>query len=638
MKTIFNTLFITAAAVFAFSCEKPANDNITPSEENLVELTLTVGADTKTQLGGENNTSIIWQENDKLIVFDGTANREFVIKDFEPGKNSAVFTGLALPAEKYYVVHSTAEGSEPVFTLDEGDPYVTGILVANVQKAVKGSYDPAAFASVGIAEVKEGETDLSVQMRNTCSLVKVSLKSSDIKTIEISTPDENKYLTAKCKYIIREYPGIAAQSDRYLSAVLDSESAMEPGDYYIAILPRDLTNLTVTYTKADGSTASVTATGTFNFDRSSIVPLGIDDSALEFPNENEPEEPVVPEEGDPYVTGILVSNVQKAVKGSYDPAAFASVGIAEVKEGETVLSVQMRNTCSLVKVNLKSSDIKTIEISTTDEKKYLTAKCKYTFKEDPVSAAQSERYLSAVLDSESAMEPGDYYIAILPRELTNLTVKYTKTDGSTASVTATGTFNFKRSSIVPLGIDDSALQFKNENEPEEPVVPEELVLTVDCASQPFTENIATSDSEYVKESKTWYLEQDEVQYPFVIDCGTKGYRYVSKSIRLNEGGATPGSIKTPAIENMKLVSVYVNVTNSASDDGKEVYVSTYKNNSAYDNYLGMQAFAKKTEENAVSERTFELNGTSANKSYYVVAKRSKTQIAKLVLTYQSVTK
>ena len=296
MKTIFNTLFITAAAVFAFSCEKPANDNITPSEENLVELTLTVGADTKTQLGGEKNTSIIWQENDKLIVFDGTANREFVIKDFEPGKKSAVFTGLALPAEKYYVVHSTAEGSAPEFTIPEDPeaaPYVTGILVANVQKAVKGSYDPAAFASVGIAEVKEGETDLSVQMRNTCSLVKVSLKSSDIKTIEISTPDKSKYLTAKCKYIIKEYPGIAAQSDQYLSAVLDSESAMEPGDYYIAILPRELNNLTVTYTKADGSTASVTATGTFNFDRSSIVPLGIDDSALEFRNENEPEELVL---------------------------------------------------------------------------------------------------------------------------------------------------------------------------------------------------------------------------------------------------------------------------------------------------------------------------------------------------------
>ena len=456
MKTIFNTLFITAAAVFAFSCEKSANDNITPSEENLVELTLTVGADTKTQLGGENNTSIIWQENDKLIVFDGTANREFAIKDFEPGKNSAVFTGLALPAEKYYVVHSTAEGSEPVFTVpNEGDPYVTGILVANVQKAVKGSYDPAAFASVGIAEVKEGETVLSVQMRNTCSLVKVSLKSSDIKTIEISTTDENKYLTAKCKYIIKEYPGIAAQSDRYLSAVLDSESAMEPGDYYIAILPRELNNLTVTYTKANGTTASVTAEGEFDFTRSSIVPLGIDDSKLDF-------------------------------------------------------------------------------------------------------------------------------------------------SGST------------------------------------PVTPSELVLTVDCSSQPFTEQlVTTSDNAKTQTTEgTWYLAQDGKLYPFVI-YSSKGYGYLNNSIRLNEAGAAPGSIKTPAIENMKLVSVYVNVTNSASDTGKEVYVSTEKTSSAYSNYLGMQAFAKSTD--AVSMKTFELTGTEANTSYYVVARHNKTQIAKLVLTYTSVT-
>lgn len=456
MKTIFNTLFITAAAVFAFSCEKPANDNITPSEENLVELTLTVGADTKTQLGGENNRSIIWQENDKLIVFDGTANREFAIKDFEPGKNSAVFTGLAFPAEKYYVVHSTAEGSEPVFTVpEEGDPYVTGILVANVQKAVKGSYDPAAFASVGIAEVKEGETDLSVQMRNTCSLVKVSLKSSDIKTVEISTTDEKKYLTAKCRYTFKEYPGIAAQSDQYLSAVLDSESAMEPGDYYIAILPRDLTNLTVTYTKADGSTASVTAEGKFDFTRSSIVSLGIDDSKLDF-------------------------------------------------------------------------------------------------------------------------------------------------SGST------------------------------------PVTPSELVLTVDCSNQPFTEKLeTTSDNAKTQTTEgTWYLAQDEKLYPFVI-YSAKGYGYLNNSIRLNEAGATPGRIRTPAIENMKLVSVYVNVTNSASETGKEVYVSTEKTDSAYSNYLGKQAFAKSPD--AVSEKTFELTGTEANTSYYVVARHNKTQIAKLVLTYTSVT-
>ena len=441
MKTIFNTLFITAAAVFAFSCEKPANDNITPSEENLVELTLTVGADTKTQLGGENNTSIIWQENDKLIVFDGTANREFAIKDFEPGKNSAVFTGLALPAEKYYVVHSTAEGSEPVFTVPEkGDPYVTGILVANVQKAVKGSYDPAAFASVGIAEVKEGETDLSVQMRNTCSLVKLSLKSSDIKTIEISTTDEKKYLTAKCKYTFKEYPGIAAQSDQYLSAVLDSESAMEPGDYYIAILPR---------------------------------------------------------------------------------------------------------------------------------------------------------------------------------ELTNLTVKYTKTDGSTASVTATGEFNFKRSSIVPLGIDDSALQFKNENEPEE------LVLTVDFGSQPFTTNISPFALE-AAESISKYLSVGGVEYQFVIHAASRS-NYSSGKIQLNIDKAGSGYIRVPAITGKILKKVEVTMAST----GKTIKIANNEDGT------GEQAMASSIANGATA--SLELSNPVAGRSYYVYFSQNKVYISKLVLTYTSVT-
>lgn len=441
MKTIFKTLFITAAAVFAFSCEKPANDNITPSEENLVELTLTVGADTKTQLGGENNTSIIWQENDKLIVFDGTANREFVIKDFEPGKNSAVFTGLALPAEKYYVVHSAAEGSEPVFTVpEEGEPYVTGILVANVQKAVKGSYDPAAFASVGIAEVKEGETDLSVQMRNTCSLVKVSLKSSDIKTIEISTTDENKYLTAKCKYTFKEYPAISAQSDRYISAVLDSESAMEPGDYYIAILPRDLTNLTV---------------------------------------------------------------------------------------------------------------------------------------------------------------------------------KYTKTDGSTASVTATGTFNFKRSSIVPLGIDDSALQFKNENEPEE------LVLTVDFGSQPFTTNISPFALE-AAESISKYLSVGGVEYQFVIHAASRS-NYSSGKIQLNIDKAGSGYIRVPAITGKILKKVEVTMAST----GKTIKIANNEDGT------GEQAMASSIANGATA--SLELSNPVAGRSYYVYFSQNKVYISKLVLTYTSVT-
>lgn len=342
-------------------------------------------------------------------------------------------------------------------------------------------------------------------------------------------------------------------------------------------------------------------------------------------------------DGDPYVTGVTFPEVQTATKGSYDPKAVVSVAVSEDKNFE------MRNTVALAKVTINSDYIKSVQITAADNetnaKAYLAAVSKVMIKEYPAVYAQSSQSKSVTLTSETAMEPGDYYIAMIPRTLEGLSVTYTKTDGSVATVSSATTVEFKRATITPLGIDDSKLTFIKEEEPEtpaEPVEPETLTLTIDCANgQPFTQNIATSNSNYEKTEGTWILEQDGVEYPFVIDCGTKGYRFVSNSIRLNEGGSTKGSIKTPAIESMKLVSVYVNVTNGPSADGKEVYVSAV-NNSSYDtNYLGMQAFAKNPDN--VNEKTFNLTGTAANKSYYIIAKHNKTQIAKLVLTYESVT-
>ena len=333
---------------------------------------------------------------------------------------------------------------------------------------------------------------------------------------------------------------------------------------------------------------------------------------------------------------VVVPAVQHPVKGSYDPDAVVSAGVVQHTAGSTdQLALTMKNICALLKVTLTKENITSVSVKAKESKKYLAATGRVVYKNDGtlVMYAMSGQSESVAMEqTNGAFEPGDYYIAVTPREFADMEVTYTDSEGNTATRSTTGSYSFKAGSIIPLGIDDAMLDFSGST----PVTPSELVLTVDCANQPFTQNISTNSTAYEKVEKTWYLLQNGVEYPFVIDCGEKGYRYVNNSIRLNEGGATPGSIKTPAIENMKLVSVYVKVTNSASDDGKEVYVSTYKNNSAYENYLGMQAFAKNPD--SVSERTFELNGTSANKSYYVVAKRGKTQIAKLVLTYQSVTK
>ena len=336
---------------------------------------------------------------------------------------------------------------------------------------------------------------------------------------------------------------------------------------------------------------------------------------------------------------VVVPAVQHPVKGSYDPDAVVSAGVVKHTAGSTdQLALTMKNICALLKVTLTKENITSVSVKAKESKKYLSATGRVVYKNDGtlVMYAMSGQSESVAMEqTNGAFEPGDYYIAVTPREFAEMEVTYTDSEGNTATkstTSTTGSYSIKAGSIIPLDIDDSKLDFSGST----PVTPSELVLTVDCSRQPFTEQlVTTSDNAKTQTTeRTLYLAQDEKLYPFVI-YSSKGYGYLNYSIRLNEAGATPGSIKTPAIENMKLVSVYVKVTNSASDDGKDVYVSTYKNNSAYDNYLGMQAFAKSP--NAVSEKTFELTGTEANTSYYVVARHNKTQIANLVLTYTSVT-
>lgn len=333
---------------------------------------------------------------------------------------------------------------------------------------------------------------------------------------------------------------------------------------------------------------------------------------------------------------VVVPAVQHPVKGSYDPDAVVSAGVVEHTAGSTdQLALTMKNMCALLKVTLTKENITSVSVKAKESKKYLAATGRVVYKNDGtlVMYAMSGQSESVAMEqTNGAFEPGDYYIAVTPREFADMEVTYTDSEGNTATTSTTGSYSFKAGSIIPLGIDDSKLDFSGST----PVTPSELVLTVDCSSQPFTEKMKTTsdDAKTQTTEGTWYLAQDGKQYPFVI-YSSKGYGYLNSSIRLNEAGAAPGSIKTPAIENMKLVSVYVNVTNSASATGKEVYVSTEKTSSAYEEYLGMQAFAKSPD--AVSEKTFELTGTKANTSYYVVARHNKTQIAKLVLTYTSVT-
>lgn len=293
MKTFKIFLLAAVAAAFASSCET-VDVTAEPSSDK-VQMTFTVSADesadTKTFLTS-NGQSVRWKKTDKLAVWDGTDVCMFSVPSTVEDFSGAVdFTGQAADGqEAYYALYPyAAEGL--AFTTGEGDPYVTGVTFPAVQTATKGSYDPMAAVSVAVS------ADKTFEMRNAVALAKVSIKSADIKSVQITAADNETnakaYLAGVAKVVIKEYPAVYAQSSQSKSVTLTSETAMEPGDYYIAMMPRTLAGLSVTYTKTDCSEATVSSVASVNFKRATITDLGIDDSALTFTKEEEPVEPQI---------------------------------------------------------------------------------------------------------------------------------------------------------------------------------------------------------------------------------------------------------------------------------------------------------------------------------------------------------
>lgn len=290
MKTFKIFLLAAVAAAFASSCET-VDVTAEPSSDK-VQMTFTVSADesadTKTFLTS-NGQSVRWKKTDKLAVWDGTDVCMFSVPSTVEDFSGAVdFTGQAADGqEAYYALYPyAAEGL--AFTTGEED-YVTGVTFPAVQTATKESYDPMAAVSVAVS------ADKTFEMRNAVALAKVSIKSADIKSVQITAADNETnakaYLAGVAKVVIKEYPAVYAQSSQSKSVTLTSETAMEPGDYYIAMIPRELAGLSVTYTKIDGSVATVSSVATVNFKRATITDLGIDDSSLTFTKEEEPVEP-----------------------------------------------------------------------------------------------------------------------------------------------------------------------------------------------------------------------------------------------------------------------------------------------------------------------------------------------------------
>ena len=284
MKTTFRYLAAAFTVIAAVSCAK--HEELGPQEENQVstyQYILNVSHendDTKTTMDGVN---ILWNADDQIGV---SCTYKYVNSNGEESttysyaKNSGEGHSI-LDAENYIpstsatFVLNIPEGHTPKAIAypynpdmratsgkDFPDGIVTHAVIPSTQIGIKGNIPAGAFAMVGEIN-KTGECT----MRNVGALIKFEIKGTDVTSIKFE--GNNSETIAGNNYYYVKTGLFAKEVEPETSVTLiPSESVFEPGEYYFAVSPANLSDgFTITLTSSTGQRAVRKSSKEFNIER-----------------------------------------------------------------------------------------------------------------------------------------------------------------------------------------------------------------------------------------------------------------------------------------------------------------------------------------------------------------------------------
>lgn len=266
MKTI-RIISVAAAAAMFMACAK--ENIITPSSQELCPLTFNaVAAEsasddaTKTVLA-ENGLGVLWTAGDAISVC-GAASA--FTSDLAEGSSAETsFSGEALAADVYYAVYpysavKTWNGST-----------VTLELPAEQAPALN------TFANgLGICYASTSAEDMAFRFEHLLGYVKFTIdeNSGAVTTVNIAT-NGNEPLAGSFTVDLSSETPSASASGSMSHIVMESETPLAPGNYYIAMLPGTYAQgLTVTFSNAEGQTASKSMNTSLTLEAGNIQNIG----------------------------------------------------------------------------------------------------------------------------------------------------------------------------------------------------------------------------------------------------------------------------------------------------------------------------------------------------------------------------
>lgn len=265
MKKYILIAAMAAMAIVAGSCAKEQDslvDKPASANQNLVKMHFTArteGTPTKTTL----NTStgaVSWAAGDKIkMVWELDGEADFSFSDELSAGNisagKAEFTAevpdkFAMTEKKYIDAGGTSLHLYAVYpssvVTDYSDASTFYLTVPNVQD---GSFE---HASIALAKWDKTNPSAPLVFKNLCGLLQIVIDDDDVRKIEVAG---NGNIAGKVSVTFKD---VTYPDDPIVKAVSEGSNTITvnvsgAGKYYVAVLPGDITNLSVALYNAGGS-------------------------------------------------------------------------------------------------------------------------------------------------------------------------------------------------------------------------------------------------------------------------------------------------------------------------------------------------------------------------------------------------
>lgn len=267
MKKFRNTLLTVMTVMMTASCVEEMQNPDTEKQE--ITFTASFGHDTRTVLA--EGTEVHWLPGDFIYVHGSTEPSVSCMFMAQTQTISATttFKGNVARSDTYYAVY-------PAYNYD-GD-FIVPVSVPMEQPAVKGSFAD----DLNIAVSKTTDQERNFIFYNVLGYVRLTIgdESGDITSVtirsnggeqlsgwfDIDYSSENPVLSA---------PSAANPSDHFPKVILTSDTVLEAGDYYIALIPGTYASgLTFIFEDADGKVAVKALDGELTLDSGVIKNIG----------------------------------------------------------------------------------------------------------------------------------------------------------------------------------------------------------------------------------------------------------------------------------------------------------------------------------------------------------------------------